>query len=69
MEKKNKNKIDRRLQWVIRILIILIFCLSLGIGANRLMAYQRERREAEELEQRRQELADALNENTGSAAA
>ena len=52
-----KRKTEGRttpMQWMIRILVLLIFVAALVIGANRLMEWNRLRRQAEELQQEKE---------------
>ena len=57
MSKEKKNK--QPLQWVIGLLIVIIFFVALFIFANRLMEWNQLQREKEELEQQKEELEDA----------
>ena len=45
------------LQWVIGILVLVIFAVAVVIGASRLMEWNQLRKQAEELEQRENELS------------
>ena len=47
------------LQWVIRILILVIFCVSLIIAANRLMEWNQLRQREAELEQEKEGQGEA----------
>ena len=50
MSKKQDGKGSRTLIWIIRILIIVIFCLSVVITVNRLAEWNRKNEEKERLE-------------------
>ena len=52
----SKNKITP-VQWVIRILIVLLFCVALAIGFVRLLEWNELEQQKEELEKQKQELA------------
>lgn len=56
MAKRKTNGKTSPAQWVIGILVLIIFVVSLVIGANRLMEWNRLRHEAEE----KQEQKDAM---------
>ena len=59
MAKRKKQGKTTVLQWVIRILILVIFCVSLVIAANRLMDWNQLRAREEELEKQKQEQSNA----------
>ena len=63
MSKKRAEGRTTPTQWVIRILILVIFVVALIIGANRLMEWNQLRGREEEL----QEEKDALTEGGQSA--
>lgn len=59
MAKRKSEGGTSPLQWVIGVLILVIFAVAVVIGANRLMEWNQLRKQAEELEQRE----DALGGN------
>ena len=63
MSKKRSEGRTTPAQWVIRILILVIFIVALVIGARRLMEWNELHRQEEELEQRKEELTDGKTEN------
>lgn len=63
MSKKRSEGRTTPAQWVIRILILVIFIVALAIGARRLMEWNELHRQEEELEQRKEELTDGKTEN------
>lgn len=56
MSKRKTEGGTSPLQWVIGILVLVIFAVAIVIGANRLMEWNQLRKQAEELEQRESEL-------------
>lgn len=63
MSKKRSEGRTTPAQWVIRILVLVIFAVALIIGANRLMEWNHLRQREEELQQSK----DALTEDGQSA--
>ena len=59
MAKRKSKGGTSPLQWVIGILILLIFAVAVVIGADRLMEWNQLRKQAEELEQRESDLGGA----------
>jgi hypothetical protein len=57
MAKRKRAGGTTPLQWVIGILILVIFIAAVVIGADRLMEWNQLRKQAEELEQRESELS------------
>ena len=53
MSKKKTEGGTKPTQWVIRILILLIFIVAIVIGANRLMEWNRLRQRGEELQEQK----------------
>ena len=63
MSKKRQEGRTTPAQWVIRILILIIFALALVIGAGRLMEWNQLRQQEEELQQEKDDLtSDGQNE-------
>ena len=63
MSKKRQEGRTTPAQWVIRILILIIFALALVIGAWRLMEWNQLRQQEEELQQEKDDLtSDGQNE-------
>lgn len=58
MSKKRSEGRTTPTQWVIRILILVIFVVALVIGANRLMEWNQLRQREEELRQDKDELTE-----------
>ena len=56
MSKKRSEGRTTPAQWVIRILILVIFVVALIIGANRLMEWNQLRQREEELQENKDEL-------------
>ena len=52
----SKKKITP-LQWIIRILIVLLFCTALAVGFGRLLEWNDLTRQKEELEKRKAEIS------------
>ena len=61
----SKNKVTG-MQWIIRILIILLFCVALLVGFNRLLEWNELQRQKEELQQQKEEFQQQ-NGDTASA--
>ena len=59
MDRKRKQTGSRRLQWIIRLLVIVIFAVALVITANRIVEWQQRERYERELEEKRQELTES----------
>ena len=56
MAKKKTEGKTTPAQWVIRILILVIFVVALVIGANRLMEWNQLRHRADELQEQKDDL-------------
>ena len=57
----SKEKVSP-MRWVIRILIILLFCIALIVGFMRLMEYNELREQKKELEEQKEKLEQAADE-------
>ncbi len=63
MSKKSKGSISP-LTVIIRVLIVVIFCLALFIASNRIIEWNEQQREAARLEEERDRLEEELGEST-----
>ncbi len=63
MSKKSKGSISP-LTVIIRVLIVIIFCLALFIASNRIIEWNEQQREAARLEEERDRLEEELGEST-----
>ena len=55
----SKKKITP-LQWIIRILIVLLFCVALVVGFGRLLEWNDLERQKEELEKQKEEIRQPI---------
>jgi cell division protein FtsB len=55
----SKNRITP-MQWIIRILIVLLFCAALVVGFGRLLEWNELEQQKEELEKQKEELEEQM---------
>ena len=55
----SKNRVTP-LQWIIRILIVLLFCAALVIGFGRLLEWNELTRQKEELEKQKEQIQQQI---------
>ena len=51
------------MQWIIRILIVLLFCVALFVAFGRLIEWNEDQKKIEELEKQKEELAQGAGQS------